>query len=66
MSALIGTLQVFDCLSDVHVVYRVVDYDGFTGTHELVATGYVDLQGEGISDPREWLRDALVGLLETL
>lgn len=25
-----------------------------------------DLRGEGISDPREWLRDALIGLLEVL
>jgi hypothetical protein len=66
VSELIGTVQAFDCLSDVHVSYRIIDYDSLTSGHELIAAGVVQLRGEGISDPRAWLRDALVGLLETL
>jgi hypothetical protein len=36
------------------------------GSPVVVLAIGTDLRGEGITDPREWLKDALIGLLEAL
>jgi hypothetical protein len=57
---------VFDLLSDVACSARVFDLDAADDGERLVLATAILARGEGISDPRAWLRDALVALAETL
>ena len=61
------TVHAYDVLEDVHVTasVRMRDDDG-TG-HAYSEFGCTTtFQGTGETDPKEWLKDALVALLETL
>ncbi len=60
-------VSCFDVLDEVFVGVSLKDSQTVAEGHpvELVSV-QVFLQGEGISDPREWLRDALCALIEAL
>lgn len=60
-------IQAYDCLDQVVYACQVkqtAEYE--TGPLEPVVLVAGVLQGEGITHPREWLRDVLVGILELL
>lgn len=60
-------ISVYDVMDQISVGCVVRDTYTPTGERpELVLSVGTILRGEGISDPREWLRDALVGILEVL
>lgn len=60
-------ITAFDLLDQVHVALVVVDTSRPAEEGARTVLTLVDtLQGEGVSDPREWTRDALVSLLEAL
>lgn len=66
MSHMLATIRAYDVLGSVHVSGHVVDTDthGDSADHEFHCATTVP--GTGESDHREWLRDALVALAETL
>ena len=58
-------VQAFDMFDQVHVsavVYSTRPGPDYTREPEAMITGF--LPGTGESDPREWLRDVLVALIE--
>jgi hypothetical protein len=60
-------LSAYDVMDQVHVGCNVRATEGelwAPAVEVLLVT--TTIRGEGISDPREWLRDALIALLETL
>lgn len=67
MSRFEARVTAYDVFSTVHVSARVWDTNGndpaFSEAQLEVSTSQ---QGEGIAEPREWLREALLALLEQL
>lgn len=61
-----ANIMVYDCLGDVVVVARVLDVDLPRGHPDRDLELSLVLPGEGISEPRKWLRNALVELVEAL
>lgn len=60
-------VSAYDVMDQISVGCVVRDIYGATGERpEVVLAVGTILRGEGISDPREWLRDALVAILEVL
>ena len=62
-----ATIMAYDVMETVHVHSVVHLFDKHqigSSTTELAVT--VDIQGVGSADARDWLRDALVGLIEAL
>ncbi len=62
-----ASIHAYDVLDQVQVTARVRLYestlvDGSRIEHECTTT----FQGTGETDPRQWLQDVLVGLLEDL
>lgn len=60
-------MHAYDCLDQVvfsAVIREYKDYD--EGPSEEVVKIVGQVAGQGISDPREWLRDALVAMLELI
>jgi len=55
-----------DLLDTVIVYVEVVGADAFQRQLEPVLKQSTTMQGVGENDPRVWLSDALVGILETL
>lgn len=53
-------------LDQVHLTVRLFRYDGLESAGSLVLQESTTIRGTGESDPREWLRDALVALLESI
>jgi len=63
----IANVSVYDALELVQISTRVRvydDYDQDTGWPDLHLC--TEIRSEGIDNSREWLRDALVALLEVL
>jgi len=61
------TINAFDALSTVSIAATVRATAGGAGQpFETVLQCVTAIDGVGEDDPREWLRDALVGLLEAL
>lgn len=60
------SVQAFDCLGQVHVAASVRQNTGVGEVNDLVLHVFTDFQGTGEDDPREWLKDALVALVEIL
>ena len=66
MAHIIATVHAYDCMDQVQVSVQARDID--EDIHEgdppyvLVTT----FPGTGEDDPRQWLRDLLVGILERL
>jgi len=66
MSHFIANISFYDCMSEVMLAATVHDLDGPEGSLERVLTCSDQVPGTGEANPREWLRDALVALLEVL
>ena len=59
-------IHIADVMDQIVVQATVLHWDH---TNSLVAEPYyfnAQVQGDGQDDPREWLKDALIGLLEAL
>lgn len=64
---LITTVHAYDLLDSVYATVGVRRYDETTrAASDSVLACTTTFPGTGESDPREWLRDVLVGLLESL
>lgn len=59
-------IHTFDCLDTVHIAVLVRQSDGLGTPNSVVLQHSTTVQGDGTTDPRDWLRDALVSLLESL
>lgn len=60
-------IAAYDVMDQIHVGATVwVSEDLVSTSPTPILSVLSDQQGEGISDPTEWLRDALIGLLEAL
>jgi len=62
-----ASIMAFDVMETVHITCTVRLYDKRqigSSTEEL--TLHADVQGVGSSEGADWLRDALVGLIEAL
>ena len=63
----VASVTAFDVMESVHVSCIVKLWDGIqTGHPTSELTFATQIQGVGSAEDREWLRDALVGLLECL
>lgn len=62
-----GSIHAYDVLDRVQITVRVwqqgADLGGTTG---LLLQASTDIPGVGETEAREWIRDALVGLLEAI
>lgn len=59
--------HAFDMLDQIHLTVRVWGADGALVQERQVAYQVTDtIPGQGESDPREWLKDALVAMLEAI
>jgi hypothetical protein len=62
-----ATVTAYDLLDSVHVVANVrVSPDAASDDPPPALTIVTSVPGEGQTDAREWLRDALIALLEDL
>lgn len=60
-------ITAYDFMDQVRVSVRVwSDEKDSEGKPKTEVQYLAEYQGEGVSDPREWLRDALVAALEAL
>lgn len=66
MSQLIGTVSLYDCLTEVVVAWTVHDSDEPPESLYRRTSGRDQFPGEGVTSHVEWLRGALTGLLEAL
>lgn len=63
----IASIHAYDCLDRVEATCTVREYQDYEqGPLDPPFRFHVSLMSEGIDNPQEWLRDALVGLLEVL
>lgn len=63
----VASLHAFDVMETVHVTAVVSLWDGLqTGTPTSKFAVSATVQGVGSAEDHEWLRDALVGLIEAL
>lgn len=64
---LIMSMHAYDVLDSVYISVLVREYKDYEdGPSELVFSQVQAVQGEGVTDPRNWLQDVLVAVLETL
>lgn len=62
-----ATVNAYDALDKVMIAVVLRQKElGPTGASSTVETLATEIDSTGETDPREWLRDALVGLLEAL
>lgn len=61
-----AAVHAFDCLGTVHIAVTVHQSEGHGDPNSLVLQQSTTVEGTGETDPREWLRDALVAMLEAL
>lgn len=67
MSKKIVSIHAYDCLGDVVYAARVREYPDYEqGSGEIVLIHTGVFPGEGISDPRQWLQDILIAMIERL
>jgi hypothetical protein len=66
MSFYQAQVHTFDCLDSVHVAVTVRAMDDLPGPNYVVLHESTDVRGVGEQDPRQWLKDALVALIEAL
>ena len=63
----IASMHAYDVLDNVQVTVLVREYVDYSEEKsELVLAQAQVFRGEGVDNAREWLRDVLVELLETL
>lgn len=67
MSKRIASVHFYDCFANVNCTATLRSYDSFEAGYGEVELEISDtFAGEGVDDPREWLRDALLALAEAL
>lgn len=60
-------IRAYDVLDQIWIAARVWQMsDADPGRSEVLVSVGISTAGEGESDPRVWLRDTLVALVETL
>lgn len=67
MTQKLVSIHAYDCLDNVNYSCRVREYkdrEDYSG--ETVLTHEGNLRGEGIDDPKQWLMDVLIAIIETL
>lgn len=63
----VATVHAFDVMTEVRTTAVVRRYDGMRrDASDIVFECTTTFPGTGESDPIEWLKDALIALLETL
>lgn len=63
----IANIHAYDVMETVHITASVLLWDGLqTGSPTSEFSVSADVQGVGSSEDHEWLRDALVALIEHL
>ena len=63
----IASMHAYDVLDNVQITVLVREYADYERDQgDLVLAQAQVFRGEGVDDAREWLRDVLVELLETL
>jgi hypothetical protein len=63
----VATISVFDVMDSVQIHGRVRLWTGMvTDGNDVEFDCDAMIQGVGSGDGREWLKDALIGLIETL
>lgn len=63
----VATIAAFDVMETVHITATVRLWDGVvTDGSDVEFACTATVQGVGSSEGHEWLRDALVGLIESL
>lgn len=63
----VATIAVYDVMETVHVEGTVRLWDGLvTDGSDVEFACTATVQGVGSAEGREWLRDALVGLIESI
>lgn len=64
---LIATINAYDVMDVVCVTVRALDYQGDPEGLPRVAIAHRgEFQGTGESDPQQWLKDALIYLIESM
>lgn len=64
---LLGSIYAYEAMGRVVVTARVWDERRETAERGIdLLTARTEFAGTGEDDPREWLRDALVGMLEDM
>lgn len=61
-----ASVMTFDCLDQVHVAVQVREMTEHGEANPTVLQVTTTVQGTGETDPRDWIRDALVAALEAL
>lgn len=61
-----ATLSAYDVLSNIHVSASVRQYDGVTLGQSCEFHWETTVPGEGECEPGQWLREALLALIEVL
>lgn len=63
----VATIAAYDVMETVHITCSVRLWDGLvTDGSDVEFHCDATVQGVGSADGREWLRDALVGLIESI
>lgn len=60
----IATVQIYDVMDQVHISLQVRQQENDVSPWETVMLEVGTYPGTGESEPREWLRDSLVALIE--
>jgi len=66
MTHFIASISAYDALDQVVVGVHMVDAHGYLGTRIPVYQVTTTIPSEGQDDSREWLKDALIALLEAV
>lgn len=61
-----AAIHSFDCMDSIHVSLIVRELTPEETPNPVVLRLITDIQGTGETDPREWMRDALIAALEAL
>ena len=62
----IATVHAYDMLDQVFVSASVREKDAFETDWETVVFVTVSISSDGESQPQEWLREALIAMIEAL
>lgn len=61
-----ASLEAYDCLGEIVIFARVRQQEDPVGQASAYETFSCQVRGTGETEPREWLKDALIALVETL
>lgn len=61
----IASIHIYDCLDEISLNAQIREYKDYEQQESAVVITVHDcIRSEGLDDPRDWLRDALVALIE--